>query len=691
MSLLPALATMLRLTARFSPSLATYLFNSFCTSLSERLGFTSSALFKRATGMEISLANQETLQSAFALWAYRILGNDPEKTVAEIFGNKSQETGDDSSGNEPQETVDESFGNKPHEIDNESSGQGEKRAKAALLSALRQLPKHEICSLSTCATEAMEQALVDIIDNIDGNDDKNNNKVLNADVLRHLLENPRLRSGEDVNYALTTIAHSLNCRALDKNTLTKVIGHYLKPQSKPPLRVLARLADMDVAFCANQGTAGLDGIGDILETKLPLAFRAYVVARALTAFGEVKEQQKLLKELYEAMRHRLAELQNPSPSKQDEIASDIVNAIDVIYHRIQDPKLTVVGAYVENEEEFVEAMLDLARYHVAGDARAQALIGGLLLSNEGPVRPAVASERMLAAARVPHLSLLASTVRGAHALAMHASIPQYLHSQATDDIIADGARRDFQNLPPKFKSIALNLISAYAECPNFNGAVANPEDYKEAYTSYTGRLLDLARQFIATIQSPRELAACGHFVAVEHRDVAAMMDQRMRVLKHPDHGYVNALASHYGPLSAAGQMLRAGHPAMAFNQVVNWVIPGRKPWLLRTGIGLVRLTLATLASPYAIYQSTAPSAHNKPTITNRVAAASRKFTASEREVVRAARQRITPAALRFFNTLGSALSGEPTSQNQDWLMQFEQQQRETLSADISNNSQGYHQ
>jgi hypothetical protein len=138
-------------------------------------------------------------------------------------------------------------------------------------------------------------------------------------------------------------------------------------------------------------------------------------------------------------------------------------------------------------------------------------------------------------------------------------------------------------------------------------------------------------------------------------------------------------------------MLRAGHPAMAFNQVVNWVIPGRKPWLLRTGIGLVRLTLATLASPYAIYQSTAPSAHNKPTITNRVAAASRKFTASEREVVRAARQRITPAALRFFNTLGSALSGEPTSQNQDWLMQFEQQQRETLSADTSNQIQGYHQ
>jgi hypothetical protein len=452
--------------------------------------------------------------------------------------------------------------------------------------------------------------------------------------------------------------------------------------------VLARLADMDVAFCANQGTAGLDGIGDILKTNLPLAFRAYVVARALTAFGEVKEQQKLLKELYEAMRHRLAELQNPSPSKQDEIASDIVNAIDVIYHRIQDPKLTVVGAYVEKQEEFVEAMLDLARYHVAGDARAQALIGGLLLSNKGPVDPALASERMLAAVRVPHLSLLASTVRGAHALAMYASIPQYGHSQATDDIIADGARRDFQNLPPKFKSIALNLISAYAECPNFNGAVTDPQ-------AYTRRLLELAGQFIATIQSPRELAACGHFVAVEHRQVAAMMDQRMRVLKHPDHGYANALASHYGPLSAAGQMLRAGHPAMAFNQVVNWVIPGRKPWLLRTGIGLLRLTLATLASPYAIYQSTAPSAHNKPTITNRVAAASRnfQFTGSERDLVRAARQRVAPAALRFFSTLGSTLGGEPTSQNQDWLMQFEkqqqQQQREDLSADIPNQSQDY--
>jgi hypothetical protein len=295
---------------------------------------------------------------------------------------------------------------------------------------------------------------------------------------------------------------------------------------------------------------------------------------------------------------------------------------------------------------------------------------------------------MLAAVRVPHLSLLASTVRGAHALAMYASSPQYIHSPATDDIVADGARRDFQNLPPKFKSIALNLISAYAECPNFNGAVTDPQ-------AYTRRLLELAGQFIATIQSPRELAACGHFVAVEHRQVAAMMDQRMRVLKHPDHGYANALASHYGPLSAAGQMLRAGHPAMAFNQVVNWVIPGRKPWLLRTGIGLLRLTLATLASPYAIYQSTAPSAHNKPTITNRVAAASRnfQFTGSERDLVRAARQRVAPAALRFFSTLGSTLGGEPTSQNQDWLMQFEkqqqQQQREDLSADIPNQSQDY--
>ena len=642
-SLLPALATMLRLTARFSPSLATYLFNSFCTSLSKRLGFTSSELFKRATGLEIPSANQETLQSAFALWAHRTLGDEPQETVDEIFG------------------------------------QGGARAQAALLSALRKLPKHEICSLSTCATQAMEQVLV--VNPI-------NNKVLTADVVRCLLENPRLRSGQDVNYALTTIAHSLNCRALDKNTLDKVIDHYLEPQSKPPLRVLARLADMDVAFCANQGTAGLEGIGDILETNLPLAFRAYVVARALTAFGEVEDQKKLLKGLYEAMRHRLDELKTAPPSAQDEIASDIVNAIDVIYHRIQDPNLTVVGAYVEKQDEFVEAMLDLARYHVAGDARAQALIGGLLLSNKGPVDPALASERMLAAVRVPYLSLLASTVRCAHALAMYASSPQYIHSPATDDIVADGARRDFQNLPPKFKSIALNLISAYAECPNFNGAVTDPQ-------AYTRRLLELAGQFIATIQSPRELAACGHFVAVEHRQVAAMMDQRMRVLKHPDHGYANALASHYGPLSAAGQMLRAGHPAMAFNQVVNWVIPGRKPWLLRTGIGLLRLTLATLASPYAIYQSTAPSAHNKPTITNRVAAASRnfQFTGSERDLVRAARQRVAPAALRFFSTLGSTLGGEPTSQNQDWLMQFEkqqqQQQREDLSADIPNQSQDY--
>jgi hypothetical protein len=531
----------------------------------------------------------------------------------------------------------------------------------------------------------MRQALIANIDNkID-----TNNQVLTADVLRCLLENPSLRGGEDVNDALTTIARTLECRALDKSTLDEVINTYLHPaQPKPPLRVLARLADMDVAFCAKQGAAGLKGISDILETKLPLAFRAYVVARALTAFGEVEDRRKLLKWLYEAMRHRLADLQTASPSAQDEIASDIVNAIDVIYHRIQDPKLTVVGAWVEKQDEFVEATLDLARYHVAGDARAQALIGGLLLSNKGPVDPALASERMLAAVRVPHLSLLASTVRGAHALAMYASSPQYIHSPATDDIVADGARRDFQNLPPKFKSIALNLISAYAECPNFNGAVTDPQ-------AYTRRLLELAGQFIATIQSPRELAACGHFVAVEHRQVAAMMDQRMRVLKHPDHGYANALASHYGPLSAAGQMLRAGHPAMAFNQVVNWVIPGRKPWLLRTGIGLLRLTLATLASPYAIYQSTAPSAHNKPTITNRVAAASRnfQFTGSERDLVRAARQRVAPAALRFFSTLGSTLGGEPTSQNQDWLMQFEkqqqQQQREDLSADIPNQSQDY--
>ena len=150
-SLLPALATMLRLTARFSPSLATYLFNSFCTSLSKRLGFTSSALFKRATGMEISLANQETLQSAFALWAYRILGDEPKETVAEIFG------------------------------------KGGESAQAALHSALRQLPKHEICCLSTCATQAMKQALIANIEN------QIHNQVLTVDVLRCLLENPSLR------------------------------------------------------------------------------------------------------------------------------------------------------------------------------------------------------------------------------------------------------------------------------------------------------------------------------------------------------------------------------------------------------------------------------------------------------------------------------------------------------------------
>jgi hypothetical protein len=150
-SLLPALATMLRLTARFSPSLATYLFNSFCTALSGRLGFTSSALFERATGLEIPLANQETLQSAFALWAHRILGEEPQETIDEIFG------------------------------------QGGERAQAALLSALRQLPKHEICSLSTCAKEAMSKALTDDIKN------QIHNQVLTVDVLRCLLENPSLR------------------------------------------------------------------------------------------------------------------------------------------------------------------------------------------------------------------------------------------------------------------------------------------------------------------------------------------------------------------------------------------------------------------------------------------------------------------------------------------------------------------
>jgi len=151
MSLLPALATMLRLTARFSPSLATYLFNSFCTSLSERLGFTSSALFERATGLTLPSANQATLQSAFALWAHRILGDKPQDTVDEIFG------------------------------------KGGERAKTALLSALRQLPKHEICSLSTCAKEAMRQALIDDIKN------QIHNQVLTVDVLRCLLENPSLR------------------------------------------------------------------------------------------------------------------------------------------------------------------------------------------------------------------------------------------------------------------------------------------------------------------------------------------------------------------------------------------------------------------------------------------------------------------------------------------------------------------
>jgi len=150
-SLLPALATMLRLTARFSPSLATYLFNSFCTALSERLGFTSSALFERATGLRIPSADQATLQSAFALWAHRTLGDEPQETVDEIFG------------------------------------QGGARAQAALHSALRQLPKHEICSLSTCAKEAMRQALIDDIKN------QIHNQVLTVDVLRCLLENPSLR------------------------------------------------------------------------------------------------------------------------------------------------------------------------------------------------------------------------------------------------------------------------------------------------------------------------------------------------------------------------------------------------------------------------------------------------------------------------------------------------------------------
>jgi len=142
---------MLRLTARFSPSLATYLFNSFCTALSERLGFTSSELFERATGLTPPSANQETLQSAFALWAHHTLGDEPQETLAEIFG------------------------------------QGGKRAEAALLSALRKLPKHEICSLSKCATQAMKQILIADIKN------QIHNQVLTVDVLRCLLENPSLR------------------------------------------------------------------------------------------------------------------------------------------------------------------------------------------------------------------------------------------------------------------------------------------------------------------------------------------------------------------------------------------------------------------------------------------------------------------------------------------------------------------
>jgi len=183
---------MLRLTARFSPSLATYLFNSFCTALSERLGFTSSDLFERATGLRIPSADQATLQSAFALWAHRTLGDEPQ---------------------EAQKTIDEIF------------GQGGERAKAALHSALRKLPEHEIRSLSTCAKEAMGQVLIA---------NPINNKVLTADVLRGLLENPRLRSGEDVNDALTAIARALDCKALEKSTLDEVISTYLNTPPKPP-------------------------------------------------------------------------------------------------------------------------------------------------------------------------------------------------------------------------------------------------------------------------------------------------------------------------------------------------------------------------------------------------------------------------------------------------------------------------
>ena len=142
---------MLCLTARFSPSLATYLFNSFCTALSERLGFTSSELFERATGLMIPSDNKEALQSAFALWAHHPLGDEPQEALAEIFG------------------------------------QGGKRAEAALLNALRKLPKHEICSLSKCATQAMKQILIADIKN------QIHNQVLTVDVLRCLLENPSLR------------------------------------------------------------------------------------------------------------------------------------------------------------------------------------------------------------------------------------------------------------------------------------------------------------------------------------------------------------------------------------------------------------------------------------------------------------------------------------------------------------------
>ena len=416
--------------------------------------------------------------------------------------------------------------------------------------------------------------------------------------LESLLANPHVHSGHDIFLAIdhlcsrSGITHADCAYAIEEFFRNKYAGHQ---PSRAEMRDMLRVCGVYLEGIPKNNHE-ISDCQRLFQSNLPLLLKAYLAVR----LGAMSSPSSLvgLASFYHAMEQDLAAISHVKDTDQQAFMRDnIVNAIDVVYHYLQHrPDLGMISSH--HNDELLASLLHFAVHHCGADRRARSLIGGLILTPGGPFIPSQAAIQM-ANKRIDYdLAAMGGICLVGANIAGSASDPYAPSLPFSQDLLVRWARQDFLLLPPEMRGIVLNTLACYAKSLVSN--VASNQD-KIDKKQYEQVILAFARELIAGIQRPSDLADLSRFVAVEHIDIGGIIDQRMAALKHMNDTDIKAVEQQQGVFQAIKTAIVSGHPDLVVNRVFS-ASSSSNHLIVRTAKALTHLAVGLLAAPYTISQ-----------------------------------------------------------------------------------------